>query len=213
MACRKRCLLMLVLLLLLPALLVTAYRLSVSRLPPPGIPEGWQLYKELFGKFEIWLPKGWEASGAIPTLIYRLRQIATEPSSPPVLFTALETESGTYPQWIEIVGYDGMLESLAPLTGATLARECSRIHPVELTLDSTETVCLDGSGVTTVEVQGGIVAYQSKVLEQYAGYNLVRTVACIASPGHLYLVYLDTIESSEGPRTHEMILKGLRILK
>ncbi len=212
MICWKRYLLVLVLLLLI-GLTFSVCRPSIHTMPPPGIPEDWQHYKEPFGRFEIWLPEGWEGSGQIPILIYQLRQVAVRSPSPRVLFTARGDKLNGYSQWIEIVSYDGVRELFVPLTGKDLARECSRINPVELTLDLTETVCPDDSSITITEVQGGMVAYQSKVLDQYKEYNLARTVACIVSPDHVYLVYLDTIEPSEGPRTYEMILKGLRVFK
>jgi len=211
MAYRKRLGLVLALLLLW-GLTISVYKLSVHK-TSPGIPEGWKRHRDLFGRLEIWLPEEWTASGPIYTLLHRLRQVAEGSPSPPVLFTAWEDRSSTYSQWIKIISYDGIMAFLAPFGGEEMVRECSKINPVELTLHTTETVYLDGSGIIAIEVSGGWVAYQSKAIVQHQEYDLVRTVACIVSPDHVYLVYMDTVEPPEGLKTSEIILKNLQVFK
>jgi hypothetical protein len=40
---------------------------------PAGVPEDWELHREFFGGFELWLPAGWEDSGGVvDSLRFRL---------------------------------------------------------------------------------------------------------------------------------------------
>lgn len=201
-------------LLLVSALAI--YALSTPTMPPSGVPEGWKRHQELFGRFEMWLPEGWEESGHIRTVIHRLRQVA-ERDEAPLLFSASGGNLDGFYQWIRVTSYDTAFEFYAPLVGEELARECSRTHSVALTLESVETVYLDSSNVTVIKFDESknVVAYQRGVLDQGPDSSLVRTVACVVGTNHVYQIYLNTVEENEGANTpvYETILGAFRVLK
>jgi len=208
-------LLVLVAVLLLVSILAM-FMPSTPAMPSPGVPESWKRHKELFGRFEMWLPEGWEEMGYIRTTIHNLREVA-EGGESPLLFSASGDRLHGFYQWVEVVGYDTAFEFYAPLVGEELAQECSRRHPVALTRESVEPVYLDDSNIVIIELDEGqsIVAYQSEVLGQSLDSNLVRTVGCVVSTNHVYQIYMDVVEENEGTNVpiHETILKAFRVLK
>ncbi len=174
---------------------------SVSIPHPPNVPENWERHRGGLGRFEVWLPKGWKD---------------VEKGRVTLLSSVLRSDEGEY--GMIIVSDDDLASEIyAPLVGAELARECSRHVPVSLTLDFDGGVYLDATNVVVIEQEDdrSNIAYQSAVLRRDTDKNLVRTVACMVSEKHVFLVYLDTTEivseNGSSSSTYERILKAFYV--
>jgi len=180
------------------------------------MPQSWKHYKEPFGRFEVWLPKGWESIGSIRTVVYSLHEIV-EGSESPLLFGASGGDMDGFQESLVVNAHNTAFELYAPLVGIDLVKECSRNNPVELTGEFDGVIYLDASNVVTIELDEGrnAIAYQSTILGQSSGKNLVRTVACAVSRNYVYLIYLDTIEENDSVDipTCERVLKAFRTLE
>lgn len=212
---RRRWLLLLAVASLFLVLILIKFKLLASETRPPGVPENWKRHKEVLGRFEMWLPKEWERLGGIRTVIEGLREVA-EGNEAPLLFAAWRYSADGRHESVTIKDYNAAFESYAPLIGEELAKECSMGKPVAFTLDFTGTVRLDDSKVMTVELEENeiAIAYQSDVLAQNHEGDFTRTVACVVSRNHAYLVYLDTLEKDNtNIPTYEKVLRTFRVLK
>ena len=206
-------------LLLVSSLLLVSvlakWMLSTPAVPPPDVPESWKHHKEVFGRFEVWLPEGWEELGDIRTVTNSLRDVI-EGDEFPVLFVAFR--SGTCPESILIERYDRAFDIYAPLVWEELAKEVVRLNPVILTDEAGRNVFPEPStDIATIEQDENkaIIAYQSYVLKQDLDGDFVRTIACVVTRSHVYGVHLDTIEESGSTSipTYERVLKTFRVLR